>query len=70
MQKIRKIPLSHFLEICITNQSAIQPTNQTIITNNTGLIGSRWRRSKNKKIKSIRISKNIKNIIFNSCCYT
>ena len=40
MQKIRKI------FIAVTEKTAL-PTNQPIITNNTDLIGPRWRRSKN-----------------------
>ena len=44
MQKIRKILWA------VSEKSALptnQPTNQPIITNNTDLIGPRWRWSKN-----------------------
>ena len=44
MQKIRKI------FIAVTEKTAL-PTNQPIITNNTDLIGPRWRRSKNYQIE-------------------
>ena len=47
MQKIRKIlkTVSDKTALPI-NQPSNQPTNQPIITNNTDLIGPRWRQSK------------------------
>ena len=48
MQKLEKF-LERFLRKTAlpTNQPTNQPSNQPIITNNTNLIGPRWRRSKN-----------------------
>ena len=50
MQKIRKILRA------ISEKTALptnQPTNQPIITNNTDLIGPRWRRSNKRLVYSI-----------------
>ena len=52
MQNIRKIVKAISEKIALpTNQPTNQPINQPIITNNTDLIGPRWRRYK-KIIKS------------------
>ena len=46
MQKIRKIVWAVSEKAALpTNQPTNQLTNQLIITNNTDLIGPRWRRS-------------------------
>ena len=48
MQKIRKILRA------VSERTAL-PTNQPIITNNTDLIGPRWRRSNKKNGGSISL---------------
>ena len=69
MQKIRKILRA------ISEKTALptnQPTNQSIITSNTDLIGPRWRRSKKlsslvKRIIQIPIVKTVTTLFIYSC---
>ena len=46
MHNIRKI-------LCTVSEKTALPTNQPIITNNTDLIGPRWRRSNKRLVYSI-----------------